>query len=376
MLKILFLTTAHRYDDDRIFYHQAKELKEKGYLVKICSLCSEYNRSIDGIEIESYSILEKSSKKKSEIFQEVIRSFLPDCIICSEPLAVIASKKFKEKKMSIIYDITEWYPSFRMLQSYSFFSRFIHAIKFFLIQIYAGFCSTHFIFGEVSKKFPLAYIFPFKKNILLPYYPHQSYVKESIKELKEKEINLCYTGRISKEDGIENFFKAAHLFRHNRPEVELKMTIVGAPKRITDKEYFSHLLKEYNWENISIRNYVPFTEFTDSYTDVDICFDLRERNFEYNHCLPIKLFYYAGSGKPVIYSHLKAIENHIDISKFGYLVDPEDAYTISSLIENYIDHPNLYDQHARFARKLFTENFNWDIIRDLFTNFIRQSIKR
>ena len=29
--KILFLTTAHHFNDDRIFYHQAKELKNKGF---------------------------------------------------------------------------------------------------------------------------------------------------------------------------------------------------------------------------------------------------------------------------------------------------------------------------------------------------------
>lgn len=157
-MKILFLTTAHKYNDDRIFYHQATELVKRGFDVKICSLSSDFQEEINNIKIESYNILDSAAKEKVSTFLKICRDYQPDCIICSEPIAVIAAGKFeKEKKASIIYDITEWYPSFRMIEEYSFFLRFIHAIKFFLIQIYAGFLSTEFIFGEETKKFPLAY---------------------------------------------------------------------------------------------------------------------------------------------------------------------------------------------------------------------------
>ena len=170
--KILFLTTAHRHDDDRIFYHQAKELKEQGYEVKICSLSSEFQGKIDGIEIESYAVLERSISEKKKILEKVCKEYQPDTAICSEPLAVIAAESIKKhKNISIIYDITEWYPSMRMVEQYSFPLNVFHAIKFFLVQLYAGFISTHYIFGENTKKFPLAYLFPFKKSIVLPYYP-------------------------------------------------------------------------------------------------------------------------------------------------------------------------------------------------------------
>lgn len=70
--KILFLTTAHRHDDDRIFYHQAKALKEQGYEVKICSLSSEFKGNVDGIEIESYAVLERSIHEKNKILEKYV----------------------------------------------------------------------------------------------------------------------------------------------------------------------------------------------------------------------------------------------------------------------------------------------------------------
>ena len=375
-MKILFLTTAHKYNDDRIFYHQATELEKRGFDVKICSLCSDFQGEINNIKIESYSILSSVAKEKVNTFLKICHNYQPDSIICSEPLAVIAAGKFQKiKKSSIIYDITEWYPSFRMLQPYSWLSKPLHFIKFFLIQIYAGFLSTHFIFGEDSKKFPLAYWFPLKKKLMLPYYPDDIYIEKSINQLAKNKITLCCTGRISKEDGIDYFFEAIDLVRKKKTDLEISILIVGAPKRDSDALHFDQLLEKYAWENISIVKPTSFETFTKAYSDADICFDLREKNFEYNNCLPIKLFYYAASGKPVIYTNLKAIRKHIDVSEFGYLVEPENSEMIADLIINYIENSNLYEKHARNARANYEEKFNWNLIRQRFVDFVKQSEK-
>jgi hypothetical protein len=70
MPKVLF-NDFHSYNDDRIFYHQAKALRDNGYEVKICSLYADYKGIIDGIEIESYAVLEESIEKKTETFRKV-----------------------------------------------------------------------------------------------------------------------------------------------------------------------------------------------------------------------------------------------------------------------------------------------------------------
>src|SRR5690606_12571193 len=115
--------------------------------------------------------------------------------------------------------------------------------------------------------------------------------------------------------------------------------------------------------------------FTETFADAELCFDLRELNFENNHSLPIKLFYYIGAGKPVIYSDLKGIREHMDVSGFGELVDPRNAEIISDLIVNYIRNPEYYFAHAIQARKEFEEKYNWKIIQDSFVDFVKKSIK-
>lgn len=373
--KLLFFTTAHRYDDDRIFYHQAKALKENGYEVKICSLSSEFQGTIDEIEIESYAVLEKSIPEKKAILEKICNAYQPDVIICSEPLAVIAAKSIrKNKKASIIYDITEWYPSMRMVERFSFPLNIIHAVKFFLIQLYAGFISTHYIFGEDTKKFPLAYFFPFKKSIVLPYYPDDIYIHQNIKSVHPDTITLCYTGQFSEEKGIGNFFAAVDSLRRKAPGLGISILLIGGSRKEKDEKFFSELVKKYQFENIRIEKPASFETFTEAYADADICFDLRTLNYENHHCLPIKIFYYAASGKPVIYTDLKATRQHVDVSKFGFLVDPENSDKIAALILKYINNPKLYSEHAYNARKEYESRYNWNGIKDTFLTFIKKSL--
>lgn len=375
MKRVLFLTTAHHYLDDRIFYHQAKELMHRGFRVKISSLSSEYQGVMEGIEIESYSILEQSTKTKIRKFREICDDFSPKCIIASEPLAVIAAAKFAtDNRCTVIYDVTEWYPSMRMLAQYSFPLKIVHFLKFLGIHLYAGFLSKQFIFGEYNKQFPLANIFPYKTQIILHYFPAQRYIHPAIKKLTPNKITLCYTGVFSKEKGIENFFNAADTFRRNRPDIEVSLLLIGSSRKEEDSDYFDHLLAKFKFANIVVQKPTGFENFTKAYAGADLCFDLRDQNFENHHCLPIKLYYYAASGKPVIYTDLKAIRQQFDIDKIGHLVNPKDSEQIAKIIADYVDSPETYDKHARNGMELHADWYNWSRISELFVTFVKLAL--
>lgn len=366
--KILFLTTAHHYNDDRIFYHQAQELALHGDRVKIVSLSSDFVGNLNRIEIESYNILNEVSSKKIQKFIQIIEEFQPQTILCSEPLAVVAAKKSKIEAR-IIYDVTEWYPSKRMLAPYSFFFKPIHYIKFLLIQLYSGWISNAFIFGEEAKKYPLAFVFPFKPKIILPYYPDKKYISEKIKELNPESITLCYTGIISKEKGFENFINVIKELQKSKPDVKVKTLIIGKVQKEEDYFFLDNYLREN--PNVTIIPTVAFTDFSNSIKEADICFDLREINQENHRCLPIKIFYYMASGKPFIYSNLNAIRNHFDTKNIGFLVEPTDYKKIVGIIDDYLSTPDLYNTHAKNAVKIFNEKLSWESIKARFLEFVK-----
>jgi glycosyltransferase involved in cell wall biosynthesis len=369
--KILFITTSHNSFDDRIFYHQAISLAKNNFEVKIISLSSDNISNINNIQIESYNILHKPINYKLNFLLNLIENFNPQITICSEPLAVYATSKYVQKKnCKIIYDITEWYPSKKQLQDLIFFHKIF---RFFILGIYnvlAGAKSNGFIYGEIHKQFPFKQLFSQKPSILLPYFPSQKYIYYKQKKALNNVLVFCYTGKISKEKGIENFFKALNVFR-NKYSISFKIKIIGQCATNTDSIIFNNLLKTYNFENIEIIEPKEFEKFTKAIADVDICFDLRDNDFENNHCLPIKLFYYFACGKPVIYSNLKSIKKFVEIDNVGFLVNPYNAEQIADCIFEYCKkNSNLYSLHSQNARNIFIEKYNWELIENKFIDFI------
>ena len=371
--KVLFLTTSHSYDDDRIFYHQALELKNAGYAVKISSLSSEFVGIIDGIEVESYSILDKKVNEKIKKMLDIGTNYGADIIICSEPLAVIAANKIrKRKKCSIIYDITEWYPSMSMLRNTAFFLKPIKFLQFLSVHILAGFLTTHFIFGEKEKMQLLTTLFPLKKKLILPYYPSSKYVEENINKIGNK-ITLCFTGAISEEKGINRFFNVLEELQR-RNIGQYSVLLIGSPVNKKEEKNLEQHLLAFKEVDIQIQKPTSFQDFSKALAKADICFDLRSLNFENHHSLPIKIFYYMGSGKPIVYSKLKAIENHLNVSNFGFLVNPDDVEAIVNIIANYHFNTSLYDEHAQNARNTYLENYTWENINFSFVNFVSNSL--
>lgn len=104
--------------------------------------------------------------------------------------------------------------------------------------------------------------------------------------------------------------------------------------------------------------------------DTDIFLDLRRIDFENQHCLPIRLFYYAALGRPVIYADIRAIRKEVDMESFGFLVRPDDFKTIVKIITEYLNNREIYSLHCRNARKLAESKYNWRIIEPLFLKFL------
>ena len=378
LAKIAFVTTAHSGFDDRIFYHQAKSLADKNFQTLIISSFDEgeynsVNINVVGFKGDSITKIEKVRK-----IQTLLTEFDPEIIICSEPLAVIAANKYRKSeklKVKIIYDITEWYPSKKNLLGTSGIKRITTILKLSVFNLFASGFVNGFIFGERYKKFPYKLLFPFKKSIQITYFTDLKYISYTV-PTPHNYICLGYTGKISAEKGIFNFINSIKILNHLKPELLVKLKIIGWFQDKTEEEKIINQIKGLNVVSIDILELQKFEEFSKAIQDVDIFFDLRYTDFENQHCLPIKLFYYAACGRPVIYSNLKAIRKEVDISSFGHLVEPENSNEIAKIIANYAENNDYYMTHCFNARNLAETKYNWSIIEPSFLNFINELLKK
>jgi glycosyltransferase involved in cell wall biosynthesis len=372
-MNIVFLTSGHIPFDDRIFHHFGQSLTENNNKVEIISSKQKLSGTIGGIIMNCFEGDRMPKAEKIEVFREMLEAAEPEIIICSEPLPVLAARRYKRKqkrKVRIIYDITEWYPSRKNLTEYKIPFKIFFFAKLFLFNIWCAGKADSFIFGEYYKSRPYRYLFPFKPFVFIPYYPDLKYISSTVPDLQKGKLRLSYSGKISLEKGFGNFISVLGTLIEKDASLKLEVIVIGWYETPADKSECEHLFIQLN-DNIKIKMYErqSFNDYIELIKDCDIFIDLRSCNFENKHCLPIKLFYYAALGRPVIYSDLKAIRKEVEIDKFGFLVNPANKTEIARILFDYINDEELYYKHCRNARNLSIDRYNWKRIECRFLKF-------
>ena len=360
--------------DDRIFYHMARSLADHNENVEIVS--SKYNliETKDGIRLNCFEGENLPKRDKIKNFSDRLTEFKSDVIICSEPLTLLAANRYSKKqkrKIRIVYDITEWYPSKKNLIVFNWSSRWFHYIKFLLFNIFVAGLADSFIFGEWYKSKPYSFCYPRKPHLHCSYYPDLKYIDYCPPELHPEILRLSYSGKISLEKGYGYFFRVLSLLSELNINLKIEVKVIGWYENLRDKQECEKLMFMNN-RNISLTLFdkQQFKSFIEIIKRTDIFLDLRSDDFENQHCLPIKLFYFAAFGRPVIISDLKSIRKEVEIDKFGFLVNPENTEEIVKLISSYLNDSLLYYNHCRNARYLAEKEYNWQLIEPLFIKFI------
>lgn len=376
-MKVAFVATTHPVNDDRIFYHQAKTLCKAGFEVQIIALHAIVDEHFNNLSFKS--IESTDIKKKANEVLAYLSDFNPDVIVCSEPTSAYFSWKYKNKCKTnsvVIYDITEWYPSKKQHLTGVFPVKAFKYLVYTAINYIGAWVSNAFIFGEYYKAVPFKVLFPFKKAIELPYYSSWEYFANLPEKDKGTKFTLCYTGKLTEEKGFVNFLKAVEQYIALNGVNKIRLKIIGWFPTDDDANVFETFRLKHNELEIVRFEFLSYYKFIEELADVDLCFDLRIRCIENNHALPIKLFNYLAAGKPVVYSDLKAIRQHMSIDGLGYLVNPADHKLIADIIKKYTEDGSLYKKHSDNARNMAKTNYNWDKYSDAFVNFINEVRKK
>lgn len=373
-MRISILTSGHYPFDDRIFFHLGMTLSDKGHEVEIVSSKSGEEEVSEGISLNCFEGDTLKKKEKIRSFRDRLKSFNPDLVICAEPLTLIAAGNYKKKDnfpAGIIYDITEWYPSEKNLAPYFPAFRWLVFLKLLVFNIYATDKTNAFIFGEWYKSRPYRILFPYKPFIFLSYYPDLKYVEHKEPALSSGRLRLSWSGKMSREKGFLNFIQVVNGVADKDPGLKIEVKIIGWFETESDRILCEPLLRNQD-PNISFLLYErqPFRQFLTLIRDTDIFIDLRSDRIENQNSLPIKLFYYAALGRPVIFSDLKAIRKEVRIENFGHLVKPGIPELPVDIIFKYLHDSELYFKHANNARKMAEEIYNWGRIKPALLSFI------
>lgn len=354
MAKVIFFQAAHRADDDRVCYHQQKSLMAAGF-------------AVDFIPAADYARLEAFAEMDEHLI-----------VVCDTPVAIWKARRLK--RAVIVYDVTEWYPSKKNLRSVTWYRRPIKAIVLAAANLWAGAASDAFLFGEYHKTFPLRYLFPWKRQMMLSYYPSKQYIfplyPYATSDLS-RQIRLFYAGPRTKEKGYFRVLELARTMAERNPQLQVRLTVVtDLSEDIADEMKLETQVKKVLGEemkNLSVilKDRLPFEDFCREICRHDIMLDLRSDDVENTRCLPIKLFYYLAAARPVIYSSLRAIRRAVP-ELTESLFSPDDIGGMADAIEKLIRYPQYFNYLCERNRHLYVDYFNWEKQEKQFVQFMRR----
>lgn len=358
--RICLVTSGHPPFDERIFWKFGASLNEAGFSVSIICSTQEINEVVDEISVTGFDGVSFPKKNKIEIFYSLINQFNPDLIICSEMLPVFAALKFRKLNPStkIVLDITEWFPE-NVAFKFTGLKRWIKYFQLLIPYRYVLLKVDQIIIGEISKKKRYDFLAKSKSKTIIGYYPILKYFDYKVPDLSKEEIIFGYAGVITFERGIQNLLNVCKSIAEKYSKKKFKLLLFGRFTYQNEEAEFKEKISEIKNLTVEFFDWTDYNKMSSVIERMDICFDLRIRNFIYSNSLPIKIFEYMACGKPFIYSDIKPIRDEMDYQKFGFLVNPDNEIEIVSAIESYLNNPELAIQHSMNARKLIEENKNW-----------------
>ncbi len=378
MKKILIVTTGHSPFDERIFNKFAHTFANAGFKTTILCSNEELHCEKDGISLTGFNGNNLNKSEKITKLYQFIKKSSPDLIICCEPLPVLAAYRYKinnNRTCSILMDITEWYPEgyVSKLKGVKKYIGYVLQYTFNLVMVNIV---DGLIIGELTKKKRYDLIAPFTTKEIIGYYPVLKNFNYNPPNFNGKTITLCYTGIFNEERGFFSFLSLVDEISNDFPGVKFNLKLIGKFISKSDEKTFEQKINKLNKISIDFTNWVPYTEISNELKDVDICFDLRKHNFVFDNSLPIKIFEYMAAGKPVIYTNIKPIRDHLRVEDFGFLVEPGDLNECKNIISKYIENKNLLINHSFNARKLIEEKFNWEKESEKLLAFIKLFLKK
>jgi len=359
--RICLITSGHPPFDERIFWKFSRSLNDAGFSVSIICSTLEINKIVNEVSIVGFDGTIFPKRKKIDTFYSLLNQFNPDLIICSQILTVFAALKLRKQNPNtkIILDITEWFPE-NVAFKYNGLKRWIKYFQLLLPTFYILQKVDHLIIGEIAKKKRYNLLANSKPKTIIGYYPVLKYFNYKKPDLSKEEIILGYVGVITFERGIINLLKVTKSIADKFPQKKFKLLLFGTFTYKNEELNFKQKISTINNLKVEFAKWTDYDKMSSVIEEMDICFDLRIRNFIYSNSLPIKIFEYMACGKPFIYSDIKPIRDEMDFNKFGCLVKPENESEIVTAIKNYLTNPELANQHSLNSRRLVEESKNWE----------------
>jgi len=351
MTKICHLTSAHTWDDIRIFHKECRSLAQhhEVYLLAF----NTKDQVIDNVHIVNAGMRPSGRLKRmlfsAQIILKKAQAINADVYHFHDPELIRVGKKLAKSGKKVIYDIHEDVPRQILSKPYlnTFFARIIsffyekyenHNIKFFEALV----CATPHIEQRFIKRH--------QKTYTINNYPMLSELVEDAEITQQKENKVCYLGSISATRGIHQLVEALGYC----PNVELDLA-----GHFNDKVFKEKVTQLKSWTQVNELGFIGRSEVMAVQNKSKAGMVVLLPTPSYIYSLPIKLFEYMSAGLPVICSNFPLWKDIVEVNNCGLCVNPEDPKAIAEAMKYIIYNEEEAQKMGKNGKILVKEKYNW-----------------
>lgn len=360
-MKCVHLTSAHRYDDVRIYHKECVSLANAGHdvhLVVPSMIHEDGDRTEDGICIHPVptpsSRKERFLKTSLHVFNRA-RRLDADIFHLHDPELLPYGVALRLLGNTVVYDVhedvsadissREWIPKkYRTLVSQTF--RFA---EFASLMVMSG---VVVVTDAIRAKFRRVR----PPRLLLKNYPILSEleVPGSTVPYSDREDQAVYVGSITEVRGIYEMLQAVDILQKSGRQARLALAGSFFPSSLE-----TAVRSTGEWGSVDFHGWADRSEVAQMLGASKVGLVVLHPTPNMGEALPVKLFEYMSAGIPVIASDFPLWRSIVEDADCGILVDPKDPDAIADAMRWMYDHPEEAEAMGQRGREAVLRTYNW-----------------
>jgi glycosyltransferase involved in cell wall biosynthesis len=350
-IKVCHFTSAHQWNDVRIFLKECKSLASAGYEVYLVHSGNK-NGVEDGVHIWG---TDHSHKSRFARMLHTAASVYKKALECDadiyhfhDPELLQFAGKFKQKKKKIIYDVHEDVP--RQILGKYWIPKILRKLIASVFEVYENrqarkvdliVAATPFIRSRFSNLN--------EKTIDVCNYPLLTEFNTNTKPRVKNKV--CYIGALTEIRGIKEIVQAIE-----GTSIELHLAGNFSP------DSFREELKSLKgWSNVTERGFLNRLEVAELMATSEIGLVTLYPQQNYLDSLPIKMFEYMLAGLPVVASDFPLWKAILAKNKCGITVNPKNSDAIKNLLLDLLAKSDVLSEMGNKGKEAAIREYNWQI---------------
>ncbi|WLR50581.1 glycosyltransferase family 4 protein [Bacillus tianshenii] len=405
MKKVCMLTSGHLYNDNRIFYKEARTLQENGYNVSVIAPVNKdgyflNNSNQPTFKPQSNKIIEKQievygyhktfrkdvNKNIDELRYDIHMDFISninneniddleinlinlgmeidaDIYHAHEISSVYAAVKIKQlkavqgKKIKVVYDVHEFFPSIYRdtVAKTDFYKKKYEEMIIEFEKTVLPYCDLVVTVSNSIKE----YLESLNKNTYIDLIRNvPTKLGPSYEKIENDMPIICYEGYIRFERGLREIMESCSVLKTIYPE--FKLVFIGGAVG-DEKSYLDREIEERDLHNNIIQTgWLTPDKAHEEICKCDIGLQLLNNIPNCQVALPNKLFNYMRAGLAVIGMNYKEISSVMKNANCGLLINKLDSNLLTNAMINLIEQSRLLNYFKKNSRIAFESSYNWE----------------